>query len=72
MNNKPKPFDNYENFEDWLDATRISLSNEIMNMTPEEEIKYLREQTSPIIKEFNIQVSNLQPVRPHKRERIAG
>lgn len=70
MNNKP--FGDYASFEDWLDATRISLSNEIRGMTPEEEINYLNEKNAPLMKKYGFIMSDLQPVRPHKRERIAG
>ncbi len=70
MNNKP--FGDYESFEAWLEATCLSLYEEVKDMTPEEHIAYLCKKTEPLMKKYGFIMSNLQPVRPHKRERIAG
>ena len=69
MNNKN--FDGYNTFEDWLDATRVSLYEEVKDMTIEERLAHLHEKTEPIIKKYGIQMSNLTPVKPRKRERVA-
>ena len=66
-----KTFDGYDSFEDWLDATRVSLYEEVKDMTPEEHIAYIKAETEPIIKEFGLKRSTLKPVQPRKRERIA-
>ncbi len=65
-----KIFDGYDSFEDWLDATRVSLYEEVKHMNTEEMITYLHEQTEPVMREFGIKRSTLQPVQPRKRERI--
>ena len=62
----------FNSFEDELDAIRLSIYEEIKDMTPEEEIAYFHEHTAPIIQEFHIRRSTLKPVKPHKRERILG
>ncbi len=62
----------FNSFEDELDAIRLSIYEEIKDMTPEEEITYFHEQTAPVFEEFGIQRSSLNPVSPRKRERIAG
>ena len=69
MNNKN--FDGCNTFEDWLDATRVSLYEEVKDMTIEERLAHLHEKTEPIIKKYGIQMSNLTPVKPRKRERVA-
>ena len=61
----------WANWEDDLYAVKRRLSAEIDGMTPEEEIAYLRAKTDPIIKQFNIKISTLKPVKPHKVERYA-
>ncbi|MBQ7559872.1 MAG: hypothetical protein IJT20_06460 [Synergistaceae bacterium] len=64
-------FDGYPSFEDWLDAVRVSLYEQVKDMTTEEELAFLRAETEPVMKEFHIQRATLQPVIPHKRERAA-
>ncbi len=66
-----KSFCGYDTFEDWLDATRVSLYEEVKGMTPEEHIAYIKAETEPIIKEFGLKRSTLKPVQPRKRERVA-
>ena len=65
-----KSFDGYDTFEDWLDATRVSLYEEVKDMTPEEHVAYIHAQTAPIIKKLGLEYSTLRPVQPRKRERI--
>ena len=60
----------YENFEDELDAIRLQLYEEVKGMTIEERLAHLHEKTEPIIKKYGIQMSNLTPVKPRKRERV--
>ena len=61
----------YNDFEDELDAIRLSLYEEVKDMTIEERIAHLHEKTDPIIKKYGIQMSDLTPVKPRKRERVA-
>ena len=65
-----KSFDGYDTFEDWLDATRVSLYEEVKDMTPEEHVAYIHAQTAPIIEKLGLEYSTLQPVQPRKRERV--
>jgi hypothetical protein len=44
----------YNTFEEELDARRIAIYEEIKDMTPEEEIAYLREQVASVHEEFGI------------------
>ncbi len=66
MNNKV-----YDDFEDELDAIRLSLYDEVKDMAADDMIAYLRDQTAPIIKKLGLEYSTLKPVQPRKRERIA-
>ena len=66
-----KTFDGYDSFEDWLDATRVSLYEEVKDMTIDERLAYIHKTTEPILKEFGIKESTLKPVQPRKRERVA-
>ena len=61
----------YKNFEDELDAIRVNLYEKVKDMTADERIAYLDEQTAPVIEEFGIRLSTLKPVQPRKRERVA-
>ncbi|MBQ9389036.1 MAG: hypothetical protein IJU07_02560 [Synergistaceae bacterium] len=61
----------YDDFEDELDAIRLSLYDEVKDMTTDDMIAYLHEQTAPIIKKLGLQYSTLKPVQPRKRERVA-
>ncbi len=59
----------YNDFEDELDAIRLSLYEEVKDMTPNEMVTYIHEQTAPIIKRLGLEFSTLRPVQPRKRER---
>ena len=61
----------FETFEDELDAIRLSLYEEVKDMTPEEEIAYLKVQVEPLYQEFGIRTSDLKPVNPIKRKAVA-
>ena len=61
----------FETFEDELDAIRLSLYEEVKDMTPEEEIAYLKAQVGPLYQEFGIRTSDLKPVNPIKRKAVA-
>ena len=61
----------YDDFEDELDAIRLSLYNEVKDMQTDDMIAYLHEQTAPIIKKLGLEYSTLKPVQPRKRERVA-
>ena len=61
----------FETFEDELDAIRLSLYEEVKDMTPEEEIAYLKAQVEPLYQEFCIRASDLKPVNPIKRKAVA-
>ncbi|NLL37777.1 MAG: hypothetical protein GX256_09690 [Fretibacterium sp.] len=51
----------FETFEDELDAIRLSLYEEVKNMTPEEEVAYIKAQVEPLYQEFGIRASDLKP-----------
>ena len=61
----------FETFEDELDAIRLSLYEEVKDMTPEEEIAYLKAQVEPLYQEFGIRTSDLKPLNPIKRKAVA-
>ena len=61
----------YGNFEDELDAIRLSLYDEVKDMNTNDMIAYLQKQTAPIIKKLGLEYSTLKPVQPRKRERTA-
>ena len=65
-------FGGYDSFEDWLDATRVSLYEEMKDMIPEEHVAYMHAQVDPIMKRLGLEYSTLKPVKPHKREREAS
>ena len=60
----------FETFEDELDAIRLSLYEEVKDMTPEEETAYLKAQVEPLYQEFGIRTSDLKPVNPIKRKAV--
>lgn len=60
----------FETFEDELDAIRLRLYEEVKDMTPEEEIAYLKVQVEPLYQEFGIRTSDLKPVNPIKRKAV--
>lgn len=61
----------YDDFEYELDAIRHILYNEVKDMTTDDMIAYLHEQTATIIKKLGLEYSTLKPVQPRKRERAA-
>ncbi len=63
-------FSGYDTFEDWLDATRVSLYEEVKDMSDEEHVAYIHAQVDPIIKRLGLEYSTLKPVQPRKRERV--
>ena len=58
------------NWEEELYETKRKLSAEMNGMTPEERIAHLKAKTDPILKEFNIKISTLQPIIPRVHRRI--
>ena len=60
----------FDNFDDELDAIRLSLYEETKGMTPREEVAYLNAKTKPVIQRYNFRISNLKPVTPRKRQAI--
>jgi hypothetical protein len=44
----------YDTFEDELDAIRLTIYEEIKDMTPEEEAAYWKAQTASIYEQYNI------------------
>lgn len=60
----------YDDFEDELDAIRLSLYEEVKNMSTDEMLTYIHEQTAPTIKKLGLEFSTLRPVQPRKRERV--
>lgn len=50
-----------------VDAIRQQIYQETKDMTPEERMHYLIRRTDPIIKKYNMKISKLKPVKPHKR-----
>ena len=49
-----------------VDTIRQKIWAKIKDMTPEEMTAYFYRETEPIIKKFNIKVSDLKPVIPHR------
>ena len=45
---------NYDTFEDELDAIRLAMSEEMKDMTPEEEVAYIKALSAPVLKEFGL------------------
>jgi hypothetical protein len=41
-------------FEDELDAIRLAIYEKIKDMTPEEEIAYLKSLSDPVLKEYGL------------------
>ena len=55
--------------EDELDSIRLRLYERIKGMPPEEEVAYFRAQNEPIVRQFNMKMSPLKPVKPRKSAR---
>jgi hypothetical protein len=47
---------NYNSFEEELDAIRIALYEKTKDMTPEEEVAYLRAQAAPLHEQYHYRV----------------
>ena len=60
----------WHDWEDDLYRIKRELSAEVEGMTAEERIAYLKAKTAPIIKQFNMKISNLQPIIPYVHKRI--
>ena len=65
-----KEYGEYDTFDEWLDATRRAISEEIKDMTPEERVARSIARAEPIMKEFNLKWATLRPVKPMRRERL--
>ena len=62
------PEDKFDPIEAEVNAIRLRIYEEIKDMTPEKEAHYFISRTDPIIKQFNLKMSDLKPVKPMKRE----
>ena len=64
----------YNTFEEELDAIRLTIYEEIKNMTPEEEIAYIKAQVEPILKEYGIRTVSLDETKAdeHKKTVLAS
>jgi len=60
----------YDTFEDELDDIRLRIYEEIKDMTPEEEIVYIKMKTAPVMKEFGIRTADLEIVRRPVAEKM--
>ena len=58
----------FDPIEEEINAIRLQIYEEIKDMTPEEEAHYFISRTDPIIKQFNMKMSTLKPVKAIKRE----
>lgn len=52
-----------DTLETELNTIRLKLYEEIKDMTPEEEVVYIRTQTAPLIKRYGLKMSSLTPRR---------
>ena len=59
-------------FENELDTIRLSLYEEVKDMSTDEMLIYIHKQTAPTIKKLGLEYSTLRPVQPRKRERVAA
>ena len=48
----------YKTFEDELDAIRLAIYEEIKDMTPDEEIAYLKSRSTPVLEEYGLKTLN--------------
>ena len=49
----------FNTFEDELDAIRLVIYEEIKDMTPEEEVAYIKSISAPVLKEYGLNTMNL-------------
>jgi hypothetical protein len=61
----------YSSFEKELDAIRIAIYEEIKDMTPEEHIAYLKEQTAPIHEKYHIHTVSRTATDTRQKETVA-
>ena len=54
----------FDPIEEEINAIRLSIYEEIKDMTPEEMAHYFITETDPIIKQFNMKMSPLRPMKP--------
>ncbi|MDR1979087.1 MAG: hypothetical protein LBQ42_10185 [Synergistaceae bacterium] len=48
----------HKTFEDELDAIRLAIYEEIKDMTPEEEIAYLKSRSDTVLREYGLRTVN--------------
>ena len=48
----------YNTFEEELDGIRLAIYEEIKDMTPEEEIAYLKSRSDSVLKEYGLKTLN--------------
>ena len=48
----------FKTFEDELDAIRLAIYEKIKDMTPEEEIAYLKSRSTPVLEEYGLRTHN--------------
>ena len=53
-----------------IDAIRKELWEEVKDMTPDEHVAYINAKTEPIIKQFHMKVSRLEPLEMKFRPRV--
>jgi hypothetical protein len=62
----------YSSFEEELDAIRVAIYEEMKDMTPEEHIAYLKEQTAPIHEKYHIRAVNRIETDTWRKETVAS
>ena len=61
----------YNTFEDELDAIRLAIYEEIKDMTPEEEVAYIKSLSAPILKEYGLHTySQIKTDEQTKKEAV--
>ncbi|MCL1940662.1 MAG: hypothetical protein FWG09_01875, partial [Synergistaceae bacterium] len=61
----------YDTFEDELHVIRLKIYEEIKDMTPQEEIDYLKAQIAPVHKQFGIRtVNEIKAYEQMKKEAV--
>jgi hypothetical protein len=50
----------YNSFEEELDSIRLTIYDEIKDMTTEERVAYFNSQAEPILKEYGMKVVDLR------------
>ena len=62
----------YSSFEEELDAIRVAIYEEIKDMTPEEHIAYLKEQTAPVHEKYHIRTVSRIESDTRRKETVAS